>query len=174
MPPLVGSGCWFKQNSAADYAAEFRAGVSLFGSTVVPTGLTWAGVAAGANHFAADAITSPMWSINTTTGVITYVGPAGKRFLVQTNLSLGHSTVAQQNTELDLSIAGSLEGTQTNTLTCTQNTIGFTVNAVALSHSILFSPASGSTILPVYRVIDSVSGSIVFLQYQCVIVPIGP
>ncbi len=172
--PTTGGGCWIKQNSAADFAAEFRGGVSLLGSTASPTGLTWTAIVAGANHFAADTITSSFWGIDTTLGTIAYSGPSGKRFLIQTELTLSHSTSSQQQVQLDLSVGGSLEGTQTDTLTSTQNTIGVTLNlATTLTHSILISPNTGQNIFPVYRVVNAVSGLVSFLAFQLTITPIG-
>jgi hypothetical protein len=109
--PLAGGGCWIKQAAAGAYSTLIQLTANGVGSNFTSSGV-WQTLPAVANGYANISI-NPFFTVNTTTGVITYNGPSGKNFLIMAQLSLGTLTIAGNDINMDCTINGALIGTAT-------------------------------------------------------------
>ncbi len=173
--PLSGGGCWFKQNAGKDFAvgvtgttAHF-AGSALGAPAVVNT---WTALPSGTNFYE-EFPTSLLWTVSTTTGVITYTGPSGLSFLVTANLSFSMNAFGTPLAyDLDSTVNGVLIGTTGALATSTADFISGTSGQYGnFQNSIIFQPSSGDTFRHMIRRVAATvtSGTETFSHYSVTI-----
>lgn len=120
-PPLFvaaqGTGTWIEQDAVADTCVGVVGTTNFINSATALTGLRWQALPSAATAYGVS-ISGVCWSLNSTTGVLTYSGESGHFYLVtgiftwQASLSTSPVTM-----EIDISQNGSLLGTSTDSLT---------------------------------------------------------
>ncbi len=110
--PLSGGGCWVKQNAEVSYRSAFALSPSQFGIPRTSTNVWQAlpGVNPGTYQIVH---LGTFFTLNTSTGVVTYSGPSGLEFMVMMTMSWFSPSTANEIFRADLSINGALIGTTT-------------------------------------------------------------
>lgn len=169
--PTSGGGCWFKQGADSSYANSFELASAAFGSSVLPAITVWHAMPSpGAGAYQAGTVGS-FWTINSTTGVMTYSGPSGLQFMIMMTCSASDDALVAQQLQFDITVGGSLIGTSTATTSSVQNTMpATTVSAAEFVHNVILSPNNAATIQHAFRCISATPGNIAFLRYQVQII----
>lgn len=161
--PASGSGCWVKQNAASDYTFAMLGTTSFRGSNDVVTAVlnTWTALPNGTGLYVKTAGTATIWSLNTTTGVITYNGPSGLSFVFSGNLSIAKNTSATPLVyELDITFNGSQIGAVTNEPSASAGTVvGVAGIYGGFSQEFFGTLNNGDTIQHCFRRITAAIGS---------------
>ncbi len=155
------SGTWFQENPSADqrFFVFATGGSSLVGAVQN----VWRALPTGVGLYAQDAAAA-CWSVNTTTGVVTYNGPTAQ-FMVRADLAFGVSAEIAISWEFDLARNGDIIGTTSILATSTRadsNSVGSLRCSYMLPVSI--APA-GTTYQMALRDLDP-NASISLLKYQ--------
>jgi len=176
LAPLSGGGCWFKQNASADFVVGVTGTTAHFsGSALGATAVvnTWAALPFGTNFYE-EFPASLMWSVNTTTGVITYTGPSGLKFSVSANVSFSKNTFGTPiaydlNNTLNGVLIGTTGAIATSSSSFLTGTSGIYGN---FSQADIIQPNNGDTFQHMIRRITAAVGSLteVFSNYAVTIV----
>jgi hypothetical protein len=173
--PLSGGGCWFKQNAESDFSVGVTGTVAHFQNSalIVPAVVgTWTALPTGTNFYE-ESPTSLMWSVNTTTGVITYGGPSGLKFNMSANLSFSRDTFSTPIAyDVDFTTNGALIGTTNDLSDATANFLTGTAGVYAnFSHVAELQLNNGDTVQHMIRRITVAVGSLTetFRRYSVVI-----
>lgn len=181
--PLSGGGCWFKQGAQSDYTQQVTGTDGVFnGATLSPTpnDSVWAAFPAAAGAYAVG-FSQTLWSVNTTTGIMTYHGPSGLKFLAAMTVSvaINSATFAQFVIgEVSLSANGSLIGGTTSDPSAVRGTfLGTDATSGLLpsefTQNFIINPDPGDTIQYAIRHIFPSTGAFdafTFYRYRAVIV----
>lgn len=162
--PLSGLGCWVKQDAESDYTfaiegtSSFR-GVGTGGSTAVLN--TWTALPNGAGFYVRTSGATPIWALDTSTGIVTYSGPSGKVFVFSGNLSIAKNTSATPLVyEFDITVNGGQLGTVTNEPSASAGTVvGVAGIYGGFSQTFLGPLNNGDTIQHCFRRITAAVGS---------------
>lgn len=164
--PLSGGGCWFKQGAQADFSAAFTLLAAGF-SSVSFADQNWAPLPFSAGFYQSAASTN-FWSMNGTTGVVTYAGPS-KTFLVLGSLSLASVAPPDQEVQFDLTQNGANLGAATVTTTAVQGAAPGTLGSISLGHHAIITGLPGSTLQHMLRNLTA-SSNLFILRYQIQII----
>jgi len=168
--PLAGGGCWFKQNAQGDYSTLVQLTSTGYSNFVISTG-NWQALPSGAGFYA-NINSNPFFSVDTTTGIMTYNGPSGKDFLIQAQMVIGSSSPVGSTIELDTTVNGALLGTGTQgpqLMAYTQETVS---QLMQLTQGFRFKPNHGDTIQHVLHASGTAAGQTVN-RYQVSILNVG-
>jgi len=169
-------GRWVLIEAQADQS-YFTSGVELrsagfAASTGALTINQWAALPTGSSFYQAN-VGGDYFTINTTTGVVSYAGPA-RPYLAQIMMSLQCAT-AEQDLEVGISLGGDLIGATTDV---SQSNRAFSNNTTG-SESIFLSaqrivhlPAGGNSVQGIVRNISS-GGAILVNRYSMVLIPLN-
>lgn len=170
--PLVGSGCWFKQNAQADYAFAAQ-GTTLMTAAVgvTPTINTWAAIKSGTGFYS-QVTASNLWSLSTVGAQISYNGPTGLHFLVLMTASMDDSNAGSHQTiQWDLTQNAALVGTSGATQSAVASTTNGTLgDPFEFVHSLILSGTSGAFYQHVFRVVSSTPGLVNLTRYNVQII----
>lgn len=112
--PLSGGGCWVKQSAQGDYTQQVTGTTGGFQGSSINIGSgtgIWRALPSVASAYTAS-FSQTMWSLNTTTGILTYHGPSGLKFLVSATLSFSTDSGGEPMAcEMTLAANGELIGT---------------------------------------------------------------
>lgn len=166
LAPLSGGGCWFRQDAESSYATFSGLAGAGVGASLASSGL-WQALPTGGTFYATSGPPTSLWTLNTTTGVNTYIGPPGLKFLFQTIVSVNSGSVGLGATFLlYVSFNGALIGTSTGV---DQDSVLLSIPAnFQLSGSVLASLNNGDTVQPIFLV-DGAAHTQAFNRYQMVI-----
>jgi hypothetical protein len=129
--PLVGPGCWFKREANGAYTTLVQLTTGGVGGQFMANGTWQALPSTGAGAFSSN--NNPFFTVDTTTGIMTYNGPTGVRFLVMATLSLASLSASGVQIDMDLTVNGALLGTTTlqpSLVSYTQNVSGHITQCV--------------------------------------------
>lgn len=168
--PASGNGVWVKQGASADLA-EGALGTSLLNGAPI-TGLvvnTWQALPTGTNFYTPNPA-SNFWSLNTTSGILTYTGPQGLTFLFNGTLGITNSGTVPQTLSIELVSNGALIGSTGNTSTESRVTFpGVIGGTVLLVHNNIMQGNTNSTYQYVIRDLASPNGSFTVEKFQAMI-----
>lgn len=169
--PTAGDGIWVLQGQspatttlAAAFDGNSAMNASETSSLVVNT---WAAMPINGDLGDLYEGGGDYWSINTETGVMTYSGPTGRRFLV-TGIFSPICETANQLLELALSQGGALVGTTTFVAVSSEGNTS-AGNPVSQTTADLVTMAHGATIQHILRNRTATPGSVTFKRYSVVI-----
>ncbi len=172
----LGGGVWEKQDSGGAFAFTVRGTATMTaGAGVIPVVNTWRAIPSGSSFYAVAPKDSNFWTLDNSTGVITYVGPAGKLFLVQMTASMEDSNAGTpQELEWDLTTAGALVGTTTQTQSAVVAEVSGTagLNTEYVLNSVLAATPS-ATYQHVFRCVTATPGTMSLKRYQVAVTEIG-
>ena len=166
--PNSGAGCWVLQTyPQSTYAQGVTAQPAFAGGSFSPTVNTWHALPSGTNFFISSPVSSSFWSLNTTTGVLTYSGPTGLFFLVTGQIVL-QGIDDSQITEMDISVNGALIGGTTASQSSTSTTQppssgGFPMQLV---HTYIVQGTNAATYQHILRAASTTPGLISGSHYQ--------
>lgn len=164
--PGSGVGCWIKQSANADFASNFQLTTSAAGSSVAPTQGVWAIMPAALAAYQQPNF-SALWSLSIVSGVMTYLGPLTKSFLILMTAAVTTDAGAIKNMQMDVSFNGSLISTSNELPTSCQGTLlAGTTNAAEFSHQIILPFSNNSFFRYGIRVTSASPGDIAFQKYQ--------
>lgn len=157
--PNSGAGCWVLQTyPQSTYAQGVTAQPAFAGGSVGLTTNTWTALPTGTNFFTSSPITSSFWTLNTTSGVLTYTGPTGLHFLITGQLVLEAVSDAQ-TIEMDISVNGALIGgtvsSQSSTSTTQPTSLGGA--PIQLVHTYIVQGTNAATYQHVVRPVPLVA-----------------
>jgi uncharacterized membrane protein len=165
----AGGGTWVKQDGGADFAASVQGTATLTASAgVIPLLNTWRVTPSAASFYAALPETSPFWAVDTSTGVLTYSGPAGKKFLFMMTASMNddNSGVPQQ-LEWDLTAGGALISTTTQTQSAVSGEVSGTVGFnTEYTHVAIVTTTDDQFYQYVFRCVTVNPGTMSLKRYQ--------
>ena len=172
--PIAGPGRWVPATTGSgsqSFANSFELASAAFGTTATPSTSVWHAMPEpGAGTYQAGTVGS-FWTINTTTGVMTYSGPSGLLFMVMMTCSVSDDAGVEQQLQFDITVGGSLIGTSTATTSSVQGTmLATTVSATEFVHNVILSPNNGATIQHAFRCVSATPGNMAFLRYQVQII----
>lgn len=169
--PNTGTGTWIKQNFQVDLSLGITGSALLVGAAF--SGLvvnTWHALPTGANFFEQNPLTSNFWSLDTTTGILTYNGFTGLKFLFNTTLGIINSGTVPQTLSIDLTGNGALNGTTTTTVNESHvTTPGIAGATTLLVHNTIVQGNAGQTYQYVFRDLASPNGTFTVDKYQVMI-----
>lgn len=105
----TGTGTWVEQDPAADASVGCTSLIAFSGSSLTGASATYQALPTGASFYALT-IGNAIWSMNTTTGILTYSGPAGTTYVVSASLVFSAPS-ASGDTAFALTQNGALIGT---------------------------------------------------------------
>lgn len=158
----AGGGTWMEENAVGDSSVAIQTQAGYASSTLTSASATWQALPSGAGFYG-QSTTSPLWSLNTTSGVLTYLGPTGAVYLMTASFIFAPSS-SSGDTGFSLTQNGALIGTsgfvagqvQMANLVASENT--------QLSQAFQFQPVNGATYQHVW--IRGVGGTYVFTGFQ--------
>ncbi len=161
--PLTGSGCWIKQDAAADLMFAVEGTASFRGSNDVVTAPlnTWNALPNGSGLYTRVSPSSNFWGLNTTTGVISYGGPP-LAFVITGNLSIAKNSFGTPCVyEFDNTINGSQLNTVTNEPSASAGTVVGTAGIYGGFTQTFYLGIlnNGDTVQHCFRIVTSVVGS---------------
>jgi len=164
LQPLSGGGCWFKQDAEADYTHSISLGVSGIGTSIT-SNANWQALPSGATAYKLiSGVTSSLWSLDTTTGISTYLGPSGAIFLFEATASINSGSVGLgADISMYLSINGALIGT--NPVVAESALLSSIPANFQLSHNLCKSLNSGDTVQNIV-IVSGAAHTQVFNRYQ--------
>lgn len=168
--PTSGGGCWNKQNAEGDYALSLALAAASFGAVITSSGV-WQAFPSAANAYAIG-VPSNFFTLNTTTGVITYTGPTNERVLIVATLCIVPGGAVSTTIELDLSVAGGLIGGSSQSPQSVAQSIVATNELMELTQSFMIQLVHNTT----YQHVILASGTpanLSFLRYQVQLTNLG-
>lgn len=169
--PSAGPGLFVKQIAAADYTQEVT-GTGNFHNTNTG-GLTldtWSALPSVTGAYGAS-FASSAWSLNTTTGILTYNGPSGKRILFEQVLSLSETLSASPfyNYEVTMTKNGVLLATTTADPSASGVSLNSAAAVVApVPQNEIFTANEGDTFQSLIRCLTSAVGVPLFSRYTLI------
>lgn len=169
--PTAGSGIWVLQGQSpatSVLAAAFDGNAAMNSSSVPNLVInTWAAFPINGDVGDLYEGSGDYWDIDTETGIMTYSGPSGRRFMV-TGIFSPVCETADQLLEIALSPNGALIGTTTFVAVSTQAGTGDT-QPVSMTLANLVTMVSGDTLQHMLRNRTATPGDIEFRRYSVVI-----
>jgi hypothetical protein len=167
--PASGNGVWVKQGASADLAQNVIGTAAFHVAPITGvTASTWVALPSGA-LFYAHTTSSLFWTLNTTTGVLTYIGP-NALVLLNAVFSVFYDLATPQTIEIDLSGNGALiGGTTTTTSASSVTTQGIANAATQLTYNAIFQATTNSTYQIVFRDTSTPLGTFTVNKYQVMI-----
>lgn len=147
--PLSGGGCWLKLNAQGAYSTLIQLAIGGVGGTLTSTGV-WQAFPTGSAAYGIS--NNPMFTVDTTTGIITYNGPSGKHFLMMSTLTLASVSASGVAISLDMTINGALIGSSTLQQSLVRRTQTLSGQTEELVHNFQSALATGQTFQPVLLV----------------------
>jgi len=146
--PLSGGGCWFKLGADGAYSTRIEStGLGIITSTGV-----WQALPVSSNISYANVNLNPFFPIDAGTGIMTYEGPSGSRFLIMATLVVNSASAVSSVIEMDLSINGSLIGSTTQLPSSVFYSQGVLSQSVQLVQNYQGALVNGQTIQHVLRI----------------------
>lgn len=168
----LGGGVWEKQDSGSAFAFTVRGTATMTaGAGVIPVLNTWRALPSASSYYAVSPKDSSFWTLDNATGIITYTGPAGKLFLIAMTASMNDdNSGTPQQLEWDLTTAGALLGTTTQTQSAVSaevsGTVGFNTEYVL---NTVLTPTPNVTLQHVFRCVTASPGTMSLKRYQVAI-----
>lgn len=168
----TGGGAWVMVDAGDSSASQIYGTSALASASAVATvANTWQYMDAGVGFYSQDsAITSPLWTLATATGNLTYNGATGKKFNVTINLSLVSSlSTPAFNLDLDFVENGALVGGTTATFS--SSTAGFTVGPFSttrcyISYTVGFAATSAAIYSAIFRPVSGNVGNVQINRFK--------
>ena len=169
--PNSGLGCWVKQGAESSYTQVLTGTANFTGAAIGALVVdTWKALPSVVGAYAAS-FASAMWSISTTTGVVTYSGVSGLQFAFHVTLSVSSNNAGSIILfESTLSKNGALIGTTTDDASAQRNTLtGFAGAPVEFSFNPVVRPVANDTFQTILRSFTSGVAASATARYQVLI-----
>lgn len=170
----AGTGTWVEQIAVADATAAIVGSANFaFPTVVTPPTTQWQALPSVTSGYQAS-LSGSLWSLNTTTGVLTYNGPSGVIFLVTGILSWNPNFVPSGGAVLqwDITSNGANIGFTTPTLTQTlSSSTTDTTSPQQVVSQFITGASHGDTFQHIYKV-SPAAVDYVFLNYQATFTPL--
>lgn len=137
-----GGGTWVEQGAITDFSFGILGAVGFQSATQNNPSAVNLALPSSAGFYVTS-LAGSLWSLNGTTGVVTYTGPTGLIFNV--TQTLAYSTTASDFLVLDLTANGARIGTTTRSTVSVLSATDSTQLATSATQSTILTPVNGAT-----------------------------